>query len=124
MLARQQKQNLRRLQRAGEIDPPKTAFAQKLLDDPLLMRVRRGKNNCPISGSYVRRTRLRGGDPETREKKPLGDEEPGFPGLSMKRQQVRFKRELEECEKQMAAMQQDLEKQASGQIPDPNAPPY
>lgn len=108
MLARKQKRDLRRLQHAGEIDPPKTVFAQKLLDDPLLMRVRRDKTNVPIPGSYVSRTRRRGGSPETRERKPFGDEEPGFPGLSMKRGQARYKRELEEYEKRVAAAEKEL----------------
>lgn len=117
ILARKQKHDLRLLQAAGKIDTPKTAFAQKLLQDPLLMRVREDKKNRPVQGSYVQRTRRRGGDPETREKEPYGDEEPGFPGLSMKREQVRYKREREEYAKKIAEVQTEADKAAGVPLP-------
>lgn len=121
VLARQQKRDLRRLQRAGKIDPPKTAFAQKLLEDPLLMRPRSSKNSTPMSGSFIARTRRRGGGPdgERGERQPHGDEEPGFPGLSMKRQQVRYKSELEKQAKEMKARQKELDEQAGLPVPPP-----
>lgn len=125
MLARKQKQDLRRLQRAGEIDSPKTLFAQKLLEDPLLMRLRRTKSGAPIAGSYAQRTRRRGGGPEGERgmRQPLGDEEPGFPGLSMKRRQAAYKRELEEYDKKVEELQHEVDREAGLPTPDPNRVP-
>lgn len=121
MLARKQKRDLHRLQKFGVIDPPKTAFAQKLLEDPLLMRLRRDRASRPIPGSFVGRLRLRAGDPETHAQEPFGDEEPGFPGLSMKRQQVRYKREMKEYQKKMAELQPGLDGGASHRLAGPKA---
>lgn len=70
------------------------------------------------------RTRRRGGDPETRERDPFGDEEPGFPGLSMKRQQARYKRELEEYAKKMTAAGPEVDPNTGLPAPHPQQPTY
>lgn len=125
LLALRQKRALRRLQQAGQIDPPRSLFAQKLLDDPLLMRPRHGKDGSPIHGSFVWRTRRRGGDPENSKQAPFGDEEPGFPGVSMKRVQRKYKRELEEYEKQMREAYPEGYPPGTSPLPPPavSAPP-
>lgn len=121
ILAEEQKRRLHRLQRAGQIDAPKTAFAQKLLQDPLLMSVRNDKKDRPMGGPCISRLRRRVED-ETHGALPYGDEEPGFPGLSMKRQQVRYTRELEEYAKQMAALGPETEPKAGLAPPNPQQP--
>lgn len=104
VLAWKQRRDLWRLKQKGEIDTPESAFAQKLAADPLLMRPTHDKKGRPIAGPFADRLRRRAGDAEAEEREPFGDEEPGFPGLSMKREQVRHKSELEKAEKQMAEL--------------------
>lgn len=65
---------------AGHLSAPASQFAVNLLASPLL----------PLPGpnaSFIARLRRRAVDPRD----PLGDEEPGFPGVSMKREQTYLK---------------------------------
>lgn len=87
----------RMLAMKGGIDPtdPRNLFNQRLMEDPLLYRpfnsTKSPLGSQPTDASdspMIQRLRRRAHDPP----KPYGDEEPGFPGTSMKKEQRRFKR--------------------------------
>lgn len=110
ILHRHQKRDVQRLVQAGFIDPPKTRFAEKLLEDPLLLRQLKDHKGRKTPGSFISRVRRRAGGPEGERgvRQPFGDEEPGFPGLSMKAVQKEYKRELEVAGK---AVRQEMQKE-------------
>ena len=91
ILAEEQQNTLKCLARSGLVDvsrPQQNSFNRKLAEDPLLI-----VPNTPGAvyvSPFVERLRRR------REGKPYGDEEPGFPGVSMKKVQREAKRRLEE----------------------------
>ena len=87
VLANIRRRDFRRLAHNGLIDPPfpRNIFSQKLLNDPLLSlpHTKSGPATSPMTERLHRRTQ------EPRQ--PLGDEEPGFPGISLKLEQRRLK---------------------------------
>lgn len=119
-LAKKRQIDFRRL---PDIDPtdPRNQFNQGLMEDPLLAQQAHpsngerpalvsedGKIAVDVSaapGPFIQRLRRRAHDPPL----PLGDEEPGFPGISMKLESKRLKRKNE------------AQKKASVVFPGPNA---
>jgi len=88
-LAQNFRRDYKRLNRAGLLTTPVSSdntFTRKLREKPLL-GLPQYIDGRP-SGSFLDRLRRR------REGKPLGDEEPGFPGVSMKRVQREAKHAL------------------------------
>jgi hypothetical protein len=95
---------------------PRNRFNLKLMEDPLLtLPSRRLSHEYPnqyshgeqkisdgsaAPGPFIQRLRRRAHDLPL----PLGDEEPGFPGVSMKLEQKRYKRKIEAWKQASAAL--------------------
>ena len=88
VLTKKRQRDFSRLARAGLIDhpQPRSVFGQKIFDDPLLSLPH--TVDGPAPSPMTERLRRRAQNP----RHPLGDEEPGFPGVSLKRIQRRMKR--------------------------------
>ena len=93
MLKKVQKQDFRREKRKGLIQPAlppqKTSvFAQHLRNDPRLSLRHSHRTGAPNPSPFIERLQRRSQQPA---RAVLGDEEPGFPGVSLKAEQTRLK---------------------------------
>lgn len=101
VMAKQREQDHKRLAKTGLLMPAQSRFASTLLRDPLLSlplndKERLTHDGQPAPSSYTQRLDRR----STKDPKgPLGDEEPGFPGVSIKLAQREAKRKWEEVTK-------------------------
>lgn len=96
VLAKKRQADYRRLAKTRFLEFPtqsRNVFTQKLLEDPLLSLPRTDEGPAP--SPFIERLHRRQQNP----REPLGDEEPGFPGVSMKAEQRRWKRKWEEMTK-------------------------
>ena len=119
VMTQDQQRRVRRLAKAGKIDPPNSLFAQKLLENPLLPRAVRTRDGKEAYGSLRDLLDRR----QTNPRKPHGDFEPGFPTVSMKELQLQYKADLKEYERRLA---EELDKAASlptAAAPRPPPPP-